>query len=174
MILKRRLANWLQRMLLMRWILAWGLRFWVPRHSVGAVGVIFDEAGRVLLVEHVFRTHCPWGLPGGWIEPYEHPAEAVRREIEEELKLKVEVKRLLLCESQGSEPRSLIRGSSLGMAFYCRLAGEQTPAQAGLEVLSMEWVDPEAFSQRLTAIERRAITLAKQEFDREQSDELFS
>ncbi len=62
----------------------------VPRAAVSAV--IFDEQGRVLLVE---RGRPPgeglWTVPGGKVEPGELLADAVRREVAEETGLLVEV-----------------------------------------------------------------------------------
>ena len=50
-----------------------------------ATGIVLDEAGRILLIR---RNRQPgkslWALPGGFIEMGESPAEAARREIEEE------------------------------------------------------------------------------------------
>lgn len=62
-----------------------------PRFSVGAVGVVFNSEGHLLLVEHVFHPYHPWGLPGGWVDRGEAPKDAVRRELREELELEVEV-----------------------------------------------------------------------------------
>ncbi len=161
--LKRQLAGWLQRFPPLRWLLAVGVRLVVPRHYVGAVGAIFNDAGQVLLLEHVFRPYFPWGLPGGWVERDESPAEAVRREIEEELGLAVEIKQLLLCELQGSgslkySPRSL------GFVYYCRLNGESqsllAQAQHSREILSIEWVDPVAITYPLTPLEYKGVALA--------------
>lgn len=168
--LKRRLASWLQRFPPLRWGLMLAVKLLVPQHHVGAVGVIFNNAGQVLLVEHVFRPYYPWGLPGGWVERGEDPADTVQREIEEELQLQVEVKRLVLCKPQGTA-----RGDGvplgLGLAFYCRLAGDQprpgpakTPGHA-YEVLSTAWVDPENITWKLAPLEQIAIALAKKEFD---------
>ena len=71
---------------------------------MGAVAAVFDDAGKVLLVEHVFRTDYPWGLPGGWVAPGEAPVDAVRREIEEELQLQVR-RQGTACPSRGSRLR---------------------------------------------------------------------
>jgi ADP-ribose pyrophosphatase YjhB (NUDIX family) len=141
---------------------------------VGAVGAIFNDAGQVLLVEHIFRPHYPWGLPGGWVERAEDPAEAVRRELEEELKLQVEVKRLLLCERQGGR-FPWITPPSLGLVFYGRLADHLTAErqlaniQPSYEVLALTWIEPEAIQWELAPLERKAIFLAKAEFEREQA-----
>lgn len=44
---------------------------------------VFDDSGRVLLVQDNYDRHR-WGPPGGAIETGESPADAVRREFEEE------------------------------------------------------------------------------------------
>lgn len=56
--------------------------------KVGADAAIFDEQGRILLVERA-DDRC-WGLPAGWVDPNEAPANTVRREAREELSLDVE------------------------------------------------------------------------------------
>lgn len=61
-----------------------------PVVAVGAI--VFDEAGRVLLVQ---RGRPPgvglWTVPGGKLEPGETLAQAVAREVREETGLVVEV-----------------------------------------------------------------------------------
>jgi len=156
-------------------MLAWGARLVVklitPRQYVGAVGVVFNEAGQVLLVEHVFRPNGNWGLPGGWIKQGEDPAQAVKRELQEELKLKIEVKQLLLCEPQGGRPDDKApRG--LGLAFYCRLAagkgsGGLSDVQPSYEILAVEWADPDQIGRKVTELERKAIGLGKKVFESE-------
>jgi ADP-ribose pyrophosphatase YjhB (NUDIX family) len=56
--------------------------------KVGADAAIFDDEGRILLVERS-DDRC-WGLPAGWVDPNEAPANTVRREAREELSLEVE------------------------------------------------------------------------------------
>jgi ADP-ribose pyrophosphatase YjhB (NUDIX family) len=164
---KRRLADWLQRSAALRWGLETLVTLLIPRHHVGAVGVVFNSTGQILLVEHVFRPNYNWGLPGGWVERGENPASAVRRELEEELGLKIEVKSLLACETQGREPQ----GStpvSLGLAYYCRLVNnEPNPnTRYDFEILSTAWVDPVAITHKLTPLDHQVIALAQAEFER--------
>jgi ADP-ribose pyrophosphatase YjhB (NUDIX family) len=172
MIIKRYLANWLQRFPPLRWGLSLGVILFAPRNYVGVMGVIFNDAGQVLLAEHVFRPYYVWGLPGGWVKRGEDPTQAIQREIEEELKLRIHVKKLLLCETQGgNEEKGIPLG--LGLAFYCQLAGNDAPlrymdrAQTAYEILSVKWVDPEKIEWKLTPLQQKAIILGKQEFDRE-------
>lgn len=56
--------------------------------KVGADAAIFDDQGRILLVERS-DDRC-WGLPAGWVDPNEAPIDTVRREAREELALQVE------------------------------------------------------------------------------------
>jgi 8-oxo-dGTP diphosphatase len=51
---------------------------------VGVVGVVFDEAGRVLVLKHTYRNRYPWGLPGGWVGSRERLEAALARELREE------------------------------------------------------------------------------------------
>jgi ADP-ribose pyrophosphatase YjhB (NUDIX family) len=57
--------------------------------KVGAEAAVFDDEGRILLV---LRTDDHrWGLPGGWLEPNESPADGAVRETREETGLEVRI-----------------------------------------------------------------------------------
>jgi 8-oxo-dGTP diphosphatase len=60
-----------------------------PHFLVGVVGLVYDEAGRVLVLEHRFRTPWRWGLPGGFIQHDEALGAALERELMEEVGLEV-------------------------------------------------------------------------------------
>lgn len=64
-----------------------------PRKRVSADVLLFDHAGRILLVDPKYKPD--WDLPGGMAEANEPPHEAVQRELAEELGLKLQVGRLL-------------------------------------------------------------------------------
>ncbi|MET9078128.1 NUDIX hydrolase [Streptomyces sp. NPDC004232] len=53
----------------------------------GAAALVTDQVGRVLLVHPTYREDDRWLLPGGVVEPGEHPHVTCRREITEELGL---------------------------------------------------------------------------------------
>lgn len=86
-----------------RWLSTVGSRAWLqpivsnlarvlaPRHRVGVFVAAFDDDERVLLLRHVLHPAAPWGLPGGWLQHYETPQEAARREFREETGLAVQV-----------------------------------------------------------------------------------
>lgn len=61
----------------------------VPTVSI----LVFDDAGRVLLVRHV--ESGIWTTPGGMLEPGETPADAALREMWEETGLEVELTQLV-------------------------------------------------------------------------------
>lgn len=166
---KQRLSRLLQRVAPLRWLMLLTVELFGPRHHVGAVGVVFNDEGEVLLVEHVFRPNYNWGLPGGWVERGENPADTVRREFEEELGTTLDIKQLLLCDVQGREPGGTTpRG--LALAYYGRLAKEDihlSSASHIFEILSVQWVDPNAIEWRLAPFQQKAIEVGKEVFERE-------
>jgi 8-oxo-dGTP diphosphatase len=154
---KRRLSRAVREHWPLRFALKIAAALLAPRQPVGVVGALFNDEGRVLLVEHVFRTDFPWGLPGGWVECGETPEEALLREFEEELGLRVEVGPLLDCGSIGLVDKST-HPPHLGLAFSCRLRTGTVCATH--EVVSTEWADPNAIRRVLAPFQRKAIGLA--------------
>ena len=68
-----------------------------PRRTVEVVAAIMlDDAGRVLAVKcPPYKHNGDWEFPGGKVEPGETPAEALVREINEELGVEIEAGELL-------------------------------------------------------------------------------
>jgi len=164
---RERLSRLLQRVAPLRWLMLLTVELFGSRHHVGAVGVVFNDAGEVLLVEHVFRPNYNWGLPGGWVERGENPADTVRREFKEELGTTLHIKQLLLCDVQGREPGGTTpRG--LALAYYARLSKEAidlSSATHAFEVLSIAWVDPNAIAWRLAPFQQKAIEVGQEVFE---------
>jgi len=52
--------------------------------TVSAAGIVTNERGEVLLLNHVLRPTSGWGIPGGFIDRNEQPEAALRRELREE------------------------------------------------------------------------------------------
>ncbi|MFI7382804.1 NUDIX domain-containing protein [Streptomyces sp. NPDC049813] len=79
-------------------------RYAASRHAawLGAAALITDEAGRVLLVRPTYREDGSWLLPGGAVDPGEHPHDACRREIREELGLDLPLSAVLAVRSFAS------------------------------------------------------------------------
>ena len=68
----------------------WTLRFSNTTFTVTVAGLIFNEKGEVLLLKHRFRPGSGWGIPGGFLEANEHPLEALKRELTEEVGLEID------------------------------------------------------------------------------------
>lgn len=108
----------------------WGVRFFEPRFTVTAGAVITDERGRVLLLNHVFRSGSGWGIPGGFIEKDEQPEEALRRELREEIGLELE-------RAEIAFVRTLRGLNQVEIIFRCRPRGDA--GRQSIEIKSAEW-----------------------------------
>jgi 8-oxo-dGTP pyrophosphatase MutT (NUDIX family) len=62
-----------------------GLKALVSPVAFGVSAIVDDEEGRVLLVRHSYQPG--WHLPGGGVNAREPPAEAILRELREEVGL---------------------------------------------------------------------------------------
>ncbi len=121
-----------------------------------AAGALFrDEAGKVLLVDPVYRD--TWDLPGGAVEAEESPQAACRREVAEELGLDRAAGRVLAVDwvpSRPERPEGLVvvyDGGVLGSADI-----EGIAVQDG-ELAGFAFVRPEAVSHLVTPLVGRRI-----------------
>ena len=77
----------------------------LPRKRISAGCLLFDEEGRLLVVEPTYKS--TWEIPGGVVEANESPRTAVIREMQEELGLSLLPLRLLVVDySSESETRT--------------------------------------------------------------------
>lgn len=110
--------------------------------TAGVAALIHDDQGRLLLQE---RDDGRWGLPGGEIDPEEVPADALAREMWEEMGVHIAIDRLVgayagpdwhVVHANGDED------SVLDLVFRCRIAaGVLRPD--GDEVLAVRYCTPE-------------------------------
>jgi ADP-ribose pyrophosphatase YjhB (NUDIX family) len=114
-------------------------RTFQPRVTIGAVGVVFNTHGKLLIVEHVFHPQYPWGLPGGWMARSEEPAETVRREIFEETSLRVKIIKPLAIS------QTPFITQHLDVAFLCKLSSgmSDNDIQLSSELLDYQWITPD-------------------------------
>jgi ADP-ribose pyrophosphatase YjhB (NUDIX family) len=94
------------------------LRMINPSFMVGAMALIQDERGRILVVEHTYRRQVPWGLPGGWLKHAESPEMGLAREVLEETGLQVRVEQLLGADFWGSSQLDLLYRCSVQSGTY--------------------------------------------------------
>jgi 8-oxo-dGTP pyrophosphatase MutT (NUDIX family) len=94
------------------------LRVLNPSFMVGAMALIQDDAGRILVVEHTYRRKIPWGLPGGWLKRAESPEAGLAREVYEETGLNVQVEALLAADFWASNQFDLLYRCSVVSGTY--------------------------------------------------------
>ena len=104
---------------------------------VGVGAIVFDDAGRVLLVE---RGKPPslglWSVPGGKLEPRETLAQAVAREVREETGLIVEVGALACVLERIADDYHFVL-----LDYFARVTGGQLAAAS--DARAARFVDPD-------------------------------
>lgn len=121
--------------------------------TLGVRGLVLDDEGRVLLVEHTY-VHG-WHLPGGGVERGECAETALARELAEEGGVRpLGPVRLVLVDND----ERLFRGDHVLLYRVERWA--PCPASARGEILRTGWFDPAALPQNATVNTRRRVRAA--------------
>lgn len=127
------------------------MRLTHTRFTVTAGAIIFNDAEEVLLLKHRFRAGSGWGLPGGFLERGEQPAEALRRELREELALELDGVEIFAA-------RSFKKPKQVEVLFLCRANGEVRPQT--MEVERAEWFSLDSLPDGLPRDQRRLVERA--------------
>lgn len=113
----------------------------LPKKRVAAGVLLFDEAGRLLIVNPTYKDG--WEIPGGVVEANESPLAGCTREIREELGLDVRPVRLVCVNFTGETER---RTESLNFIFYGGVLTEGQIAAIRLpekELAGYRFLEPE-------------------------------
>lgn len=158
-LLPARLAGFLKGLLARSWVL-------------GAVAVMIDDTvnpAQVLLVEHSYRRHGAWGLPGGALDSIPgdpvHPREdespddvleaTLQREVQEELGIEVNIIRMLRTDAVpyvAEEPGPY----RLTFYFLCTPTDGFKAFREGLETKTIRPNSPEVSRMKLVPLNRLA------------------
>lgn len=114
------------------------------KFTVSVVAAVFNEEGKLLVLDHYVRPGADWGLPGGFIEPGENPVDAVRRELSEETGLELNGVRLLDISTIGRHIEVLFLASSAGTARV-----------NSSEIRALGWFGPDELPQKMNKRQRR-------------------
>ena len=128
----------------------WGVWLAEPRFMVTVGAIAVDARGRVLLLQHEFRTGSGWGIPGGFLEAGEQPLAALRRELREEIGVELDVAELV-------HVRTLRRPQQVEIHFRCRVRDAASASPQSMEIKSLGWFDAHDLPPELPADQRRII-----------------
>ena len=132
------------------WYVIWlfSAKFFVDVH-----GTVFDEAGRVLLVQARLGEKDVWSLPGGIVKRGETWEAGFAREVKEETGVTLRDARLLY----------VLSGYKLRVEAYftAQVAGGELHADSW-EVLEAGWFALDALPARVAGQHRQVIELARQ------------
>jgi 8-oxo-dGTP diphosphatase len=103
-----------------------------------AAGIVVEN-GRVLLAQRKSTSHLggKWEFPGGKVEPGEDPKAALRRELEEELGIDVEVGDVFDVAFHRYEDA----GKAVLLLFYEAARTKGSPEPRALDVAAFAWGD---------------------------------
>lgn len=105
------------------------------QNSKPCASVLAVKDGQVLLVRRLVEPFKDWwDLPGGFLEPGEHPEAGARREFREETGLEAELVSLL---GIWMDVYGIDRESTLNLCYYCRITGGQE--RAGTDAGELGW-----------------------------------
>jgi 8-oxo-dGTP pyrophosphatase MutT (NUDIX family) len=121
------------------WLRVLFLRILNPSFMAGAMALVQDEQGRILLLLHTYRREMPWGLPGGWLKHAESPEAGLAREVFEETGFHVIVDDLLVADFWDR--------SQIDLLYRCHVVGGAY--QATDETSSHRWVSADALPSLL-------------------------
>ncbi len=132
------------------------VRTLTPSFRVGALCVIERADGALLLLRQSYRRREAWGFPGGLLKRGEEPADAVRREVREELGVEVEVDDAPMVVVDAGLRR-------VDVIYTGRLPGDDPPppTPSSPEIVEVRWFPPNALPILLPEATTALVELAR-------------
>lgn len=127
------------------------------RNAKPCAGAIVVRDGRVLLGRRAVEpARGCWDIPGGFLEPWEHPADCAVREIAEETGLDVRLTRLLSVVMDTYQDRVY----TLNLYYLAEVVGGvERPAD---DLAELRWFEPGALPEELAFAHCQAVLQAWQ------------
>lgn len=120
-------------------------RFVFYQNSKPCVGVLVIDQGKLLLVQRAIEPFKGyWDIPGGFLEPGEHPEIGAAREIFEETGLHIQLGDLLGIFTDVYETTG---DSTLNIFYTATVAGGE--ARAGSDAAHLHWFGLAALPERI-------------------------
>ncbi|QMW68473.1 NUDIX hydrolase [Mumia sp. ZJ1417] len=118
----------------------------LPKKRAIAQALVCDQDGRVLLCELTYKRE--WDLPGGVVDPGESPADAVVRELREELGVDARVRGL---RTVNWLPPWSAWDDAVLFVFDVEAWGPETPlVLQPTEIAAVHWCDRDLVRERAT------------------------
>ena len=120
------------------------------KFTVSVTGIVTNDRGEVLLLDHLLRPKSGWGPPGGFLERGEQPETALKREIKEETTLELKDIRLV---------RARTFKRHVEIVFTARAVGEARAVSREIRALRWFMIDemPGEMSLDLQFVIRKAV-----------------
>jgi ADP-ribose pyrophosphatase YjhB (NUDIX family) len=123
------------------------VRLWQDRFTVSAAGLVLNDEGKILLLNHVLRPFSGWGLPGGFVDHGESADAAIRRELMEETGIKL---------SELKMYRIRVLNKHVEILFTAKAVGE--PKVLSREIIELGWFSLDDLPDGLSSPQRKVIT----------------
>ena len=135
------------------------------RNAKPCAGVLVEQDGQVLLVQRAIAPYKgEWDIPGGFLNEWEHPAEAAVREVREETGLEIELTALLGIFIDRYGPADY---NTLNVYYRGRVTGGTL--QAADDAAALAWFAPTALPPNMAfpAHEHQVLTAWQAAVDRD-------
>jgi 8-oxo-dGTP diphosphatase len=103
-----------------------------PKFTASVTGIITNDRGEVLLLDHLLRPKSGWGPPGGFVEKGEQAEAALRREVKEETTLDLKNVRLVRVRTFKRHLEIIFTAEAIGDAVV-----------KSREIKSLRWFSPD-------------------------------
>ncbi|MBK7707684.1 MAG: NUDIX hydrolase [Acidobacteria bacterium] len=117
------------------------------KFTVSVAAIITNQAGKVLLLEHLLRPQASgWGIPGGFINFGEQFEDAIRREIREETGIELDGLVMIRIRTLGRHVEVMFRART-----------SDTPQVLSREICSLGWFDVSEMPAGMSEVQKSLV-----------------